>query len=65
MTRNIALGLLALSGCALAGCVTQTTYDNAARNECRKSIDADERRACLNGVEQNSYERRAENRRLQ
>lgn len=60
MIRPALLGLAVLG---LAGCLNwQASYDNAARGDCRDYLDADERRACLDRVEQNARERRAEQR---
>jgi hypothetical protein len=50
--------LLALSGCFNF----QETYNNAARSDCRDAVNADERRACLDSVERNASEKRAEQR---
>ena len=62
-------GLAALLGLALgpalglSGCVNwQGSYDEAARNQCRASPDAAERRACLDRVSDNSREKRADHR---
>ena len=53
----------AVAALALAGCLNwQAGYDNAAQSDCRDLIDADERRVCLDQVERNSGEHRAENR---
>ena len=50
MTMIRALSALALLG--LSGCINwQAAYDNAARRDCRKEVDIDARRACLDGVE--------------
>jgi hypothetical protein len=58
MMRIAILALLALSGCVNL----QGTYDTAARRECSQIIDADDRRACFNSVEENSSQRRSDSR---
>lgn len=45
------------------GCFSwQSSYDSAARSQCREVIDAGDRQDCLTGVERNSAERRADSR---
>ena len=53
-----AFGLLALSGCLNF----QETYNSAARSECREVVNTDDRRSCLDSVERNASEKRAEER---
>jgi hypothetical protein len=61
MTTFRLLSALALLG--LSGCMNwQATYDNAARSDCRERIDSAERRACLDRVEENSRQHRADQR---
>ncbi|MDZ4759626.1 MAG: hypothetical protein SGJ21_00955 [Alphaproteobacteria bacterium] len=51
--------ITAISLAALGGCLNwQGTYDHAARAECHKLIDATERQACLNSVDDNSRKQR-------
>jgi hypothetical protein len=48
---------------ALPGCLSwQGSYDSLARRECQQIVDQDDRRACLNRVEENASRRRAEKR---
>jgi len=48
---------------ALPGCLNwQGSYDSLARRECQQIVDQDDRRACLNQVEENASRRRAEKR---
>jgi hypothetical protein len=55
--------LLALAALNLSGCINwQGGYDQAARTECGRLANPDERRACLDAVERNASERRAERR---
>lgn len=59
--RSVVLVGLAL---ACGGCLNwQGTYDAAARKECRRIINMDDRRDCLASVEANAYDKRAEQRR--
>lgn len=53
------LGLLFLP-LALCGCLNwQEGYNNAARSDCRQNVNADERRACLERVEDSAADHRA------
>jgi len=48
---------------ALSGCLNwQESYNVAARADCMKLPDVSERQACLNAVERNASEKRAEKR---
>lgn len=59
-----ALAVAVSSTMLSAGCIDlQGSYTASARKECREIINSDERRACLNRVEENDYARRAERRR--
>jgi hypothetical protein len=60
----IRTGLVVIAAlAALAGCINwQESYNSAARDECRKAISSDDRRACLDSVERNASEKRAEQR---
>jgi len=61
MTTIRALPVLALLW--LSGCINwQAGYDNAARTDCREQVDSGERRACLDRVEENSRQHRADRR---
>jgi hypothetical protein len=60
MTR---LAFLALAAFALSGCIDwQSGYDHSARTDCGALTSPDERRACLDAVEKNASEKRAERR---
>ncbi|MDP3740406.1 MAG: hypothetical protein Q8R02_23670 [Hyphomonadaceae bacterium] len=57
------LALIAFAALALSGCINwQGGYDQAARNECGRLASPDERRACLDAVERNASEKRADRR---
>lgn len=54
---------LLLAATLLSGCLNlQAGYDNAARAQCRGVDNQGDRQACLNKVDDNSRERRAEQR---
>ncbi len=60
---GLAIGLALGLALGLSGCVNwQASYDEAARNQCRASPDAAERRACLDRASDNSREKRADHR---
>ena len=55
--------LIAISALALSGCLNwQEGYNSLARADCRKLPDDSDRRACLNSVERNASEKRAQQR---
>ncbi len=52
--------LAALAPLLVAGCVSvQSAYDSAARRDCKSVVNAEDRQACLSGVERNAAEKRA------
>lgn len=56
---RVAILILSLPA-ILAGCLDwQAAYDEAARDDCRALPGASDRRACLDGVAENSREKRA------
>lgn len=58
---RIALALLALTG--LSGCINmQAAYDNAAWQECMRNPNDSGRRACVDRVQENGREKRADQR---
>ncbi|CAN0484789.1 unnamed protein product [Phaeothamnion confervicola] len=60
MTR---LAFLAFAAAMLSGCINwQGGYDHSARQECGNLTGPDERRACLDAVEKNASEKRADRR---
>ena len=52
--------LAALAPLLVAGCVSvQSAYDSAGRRDCKSVVNAEDRQACLSGVERNAAEKRA------
>ncbi len=48
---------------SLGGCLNwQGSYDETARRQCRERINYEDRRACLERVDENSWQKRAERR---
>ncbi len=61
---RVLLPIILLSLTVAAGCVDwQAAYDHAARKDCGRILNVEERRACLTSVEANTRTRRAEQRR--
>jgi hypothetical protein len=59
----IRIALLILAAAPLSGYLNfQADYDNAARAQCREVTNQHDRQACFDRVENNSRERRAEQR---
>jgi len=51
--------LAALVPVLVASCVSmQSAYDSAARRDCQSVVNAEDRQACLSGVECNAAEKR-------
>jgi hypothetical protein len=52
--------LAALAPVLVASCASaQSAYDSAARRDCQSVVNAEDRHACLSGVERNAAEKRA------
>ena len=64
MTRTVlAILVSGLAFGALSGCLNwQESYNVAARGDCIKLPDVNERQACLNAVERNASDKRKEQR---